>query len=45
MELYYTARLWRGASAAAGVQHIDHPGYNRDRGPVVVGMLRLHFEL
>ena len=45
VELYYTARLWRGASAAAGVQHIDHPGYNRDRGPVVVGMLRLHFEL
>ena len=45
VELYYTARLWRGVSAAAGVQRIDNPGYNRDRGPVVVGMLRLHLEL
>jgi len=45
VELYYTARLWRGASASAGAQRIDHPGYNRDRGPVVVGTARLHLEL
>jgi len=45
VELYYTARLWRGALASAGAQRIDHPGYNRDRGPVVVGMARLHLEL
>jgi len=42
LETYYTAHLWRGLSASGGLQYIDHPGYNRDRGPVVVGMLRLH---
>jgi high affinity Mn2+ porin len=26
------------------VQHINNPGYNRDRGPVVVPVLRLHLE-
>ena len=42
LETYYTAHLWRGLSASGGLQYIDHPGYNRDRGPVLVGMLRLH---
>jgi carbohydrate-selective porin OprB len=42
LETYYTAHLWRGLSASGGFQYIDHPGYNRDRGPVLVGMLRLH---
>jgi carbohydrate-selective porin OprB len=27
------------------LQFISHPGYNRDRGPVVVPGLRLHLEL
>ena len=44
VETYYTAHLWRGLSASGGLQYIDHPGYNRDRGPVVVEMLRLHVE-
>jgi hypothetical protein len=44
VETFYTAHVWRGASVAAGLQYIDHPGYNRDRGPVTVGMLRLHLE-
>jgi hypothetical protein len=26
------------------VQHIDNPGYNRDRGPVIVPSLRAHVE-
>jgi len=26
------------------LQHINNPGYNRDRGPVVVPGLRLHVE-
>jgi high affinity Mn2+ porin len=43
-EAYYTAAIWRGVSASAGLQYIDHPGYNRDRGPVVVEMLRLHLD-
>jgi carbohydrate-selective porin OprB len=44
VETYYTAHLWRGLSASTELQYIDHPGYNRDRGPVVVEMLRLHAE-
>jgi carbohydrate-selective porin OprB len=26
------------------VQYVDHPGYNRARGPVFVPGLRLHLE-
>jgi high affinity Mn2+ porin len=44
LETYYTAHLWRGVSASSGLQYIDHPGYNQDRGPVLVGMLRVHFD-
>jgi len=44
VESYYTAHVWRGIYVAPGVQHINHPGYNRDRGPVVVPSLRLHLE-
>jgi high affinity Mn2+ porin len=44
VESYYTAHLWRGIYIAPGVQHINHPGYNRDRGPVVVPTFRLHLE-
>jgi high affinity Mn2+ porin len=44
VEIYYTAHLWRGLSASGGVQHIDHPGYNEDRGPVLVSTLRLHVD-
>jgi hypothetical protein len=44
VEAYYTAHLWRGLSASGGLQYIDHPGYNRDRGPVLVEMLRLHVD-
>src|SRR4029077_154462 len=44
VETYYTAHLWRGLSASGGLQYIDHPGYNRDRGPVAVGMVRLHID-
>ena len=44
VETYYTARLWRGLSASGGLQYVGHPGYNRDRGPVLVEMLRLHVD-
>lgn len=44
VESYYTAHVWRGIYAAPGVQHINNPGYNRDRGPVVVPSFRLHVE-
>jgi len=44
VETYYTAHLWRGVYVAPGLQHINNPGYNRDRGPVLVPSLRLHLE-
>ncbi|HEY6945544.1 MAG TPA: carbohydrate porin [Candidatus Acidoferrum sp.] len=44
VEAYYTAHLWRGIYIAPGVQHINNPGYNRDRGPVTLPTLRLHTE-
>jgi hypothetical protein len=42
LETYYTAHMWRGLFASGGLQYIAHPGYNRDRGPVLIGTLRLH---
>src|SRR5271169_2095025 len=44
VETYYTAHVWRGIYFAPGVQHINNPGYNRDRGPIVVPSLRAHVE-
>ena len=43
-EFYYTVHVWRGIYLAPGVQHINNPGYNRDRGPVVVPTFRAHVE-
>lgn len=43
-ELYYTAHLYRGVYAGPDMQYVVNPGYNRDRGPVLVGGLRLHVE-
>jgi len=45
IESYYTSHLWRGVFASFDLQRIANPGYNRDRGPVLVPGLRLHFEL
>jgi high affinity Mn2+ porin len=44
VETYYTLHVWRGFYPSLGFQYVDHPGYNRDRGPVVVPTLRLHLE-
>jgi high affinity Mn2+ porin len=44
-ESYYNAHLWRGIFAGFDVQYIDHPGYNQDRGPVLVPGFRFHLEL
>jgi len=43
-ESYYTLHLWRGISIAGDVQHVDNPGYNSVRGPVLVDSIRIHFE-
>lgn len=44
IETYYTLHAWRGVYPSLGLQHVNNPGYNRDRGPVVVPTLRLHLE-
>jgi len=44
IETFYTLHLWRGIFPAAGLQYIVNPGYNRDRGPVIVPTLRLHVD-
>ena len=44
LESYYTVHVWRGFFPAVGLQYAVHPGYNRDRGPVVVPTARLHLE-
>jgi len=44
IESYYTAHVWRGIYIAPGLQHINNPGYNRDRGPVLVPTFRVHVE-
>jgi high affinity Mn2+ porin len=44
LETYYTAHVWRGIYLAPGAQYIVNPGYNRDRGPVIIGSCRAHVE-
>ena len=44
VESYYNLHIWRGAYVAALLQYISNPGYNRDRGPVIVPGTRLHFD-
>jgi carbohydrate-selective porin OprB len=43
-EVYYTAHFWRGLFGSFDLQHVRNPGYNRDRGPVLVPGVRIHLE-
>lgn len=45
LESFYTVHLWRGVFGSFDLQHINNPGYNRDRGPVLVPAIRLHLDL
>ncbi len=44
VESYYTWHAWRGLFYSVDVQHINNPGYNRDRGPAWVGSARMHVD-
>ena len=44
LEGYYTLHTWRGLYYALDAQYIDHPGYNQDRGPVLVESVRMHVD-
>ncbi len=43
-ESYYRARVIEGVYVSIDLQHITNPAYNRDRGPVWAGSVRLHLE-
>ena len=44
LEGYYNLHSWRGVYYALDLQYIDHPGYNKDRGPVLVESVRMHVD-
>jgi len=44
LEGYYTVHTWRGLYYALDAQYINHPGYNQDRGPVLVESVRMHVD-
>jgi high affinity Mn2+ porin len=44
LEGYYDLHAWRGIFYALDAQYITHPGYNQDRGPVLVESLRMHVD-
>lgn len=44
LEGYYNYHAWRGVYYALDLQFIDHPGYNKDRGPVLVETMRMHVD-
>lgn len=44
VESYYNWHAWRGLFFALDIQHINDPGYNRDRGPAWVGSVRGHID-
>lgn len=45
VEVYYKFVPWEWASITADYQFVNHPAYNRDRGPVSVFGVRLHLEI
>ncbi|SFS14488.1 Carbohydrate-selective porin, OprB family [Granulicella pectinivorans] len=44
VEAYYNVHTWRGVFYALDMQYITHPGYNADRGPVLVESVRMHVD-
>jgi hypothetical protein len=44
LEGYYNLHTWRGVYYALDLQYINHPGYNQDRGPVLVETVRMHVD-
>ena len=41
---FYTAHVWRGLFASFDLQHVNNPGCNMARGPVLVPGLRFHVD-
>jgi len=43
-ETYYNLHVWRGLFTAFDLQHMNNPGYNHDRGPILVPGWRVHLD-
>ena len=44
-ESYYNSRVLPGVYVTLDLQHLQNPGYNRDRGPLWISSLRVHLEI
>lgn len=44
VEAYYDFAPFKHLHVSVDAQFVSHPGYNRDRGPVPIGAVRLHAE-
>lgn len=44
-EIYYQYKPWSWLAATLDIQGVAAPAYNADRGPTIVGALRLHAEI
>jgi high affinity Mn2+ porin len=44
LETYYDFKIWKTVQAALDYQYVKNPAFNRDRGPVSVFGVRLHWE-
>ena len=44
LETYYNAAVFKFAKLSLDYQFVNHPAYNRDRGPVSIFGLRAHAE-
>ena len=42
LELYYNLELREGMNVSLDLQGVNHPAYNRDRGPVAIMAIRCH---
>ena len=44
LEVYYNLEVHKNIHVTLDFQEVDHPAYNRDRGPVSVYSLRVHWD-
>ena len=45
LETFYNYAIVKGVNVTFDFQEVNHPAYNRDRGPVSIYTLRVHIEL
>jgi high affinity Mn2+ porin len=44
LEVYYNVAVIKGIFVTVDFQEVINPAYNRDRGPVSIGTVRVHYE-